>query len=264
MPTESPDNLHYVFLDLSSRSAFGDDASSSTMGSFSTNRIALKCDNVSISTSKNIMSFPTPAVGIATGESVSLGLDLGMSTKSIALSGIITEQNITKQFSANDLPESEVDPTDSNNIYTDSDGKRCTVLMTAQEVAQLIHSYVDSSFMQPNQNLNKLNILIPSRVGPNWTYHDETDSGESITIGSKTSVEDAPLVPFNYGVRDGGASELDAKFSLPISRFPKPINTSVNITQGVAGFVRSFDTTLVGGQPFVEFNLQFEIAFASL
>lgn len=264
MVTQSPDNTHYVFLDLSSRSSFSDDANTSTQESFSSNRIALKCDNVSISTAKNIMSFPTPAVGIATGESVSLGLDLGMATKSISLSGIITEQNITKQFSPNDLPENEVDPTDSNNTYTDADGKRCTVFMTAQEVAQLIHSYVDSSFMQPNQNLNKLNILIPSRVGPNWTYHDESASGESLTVGSKTSVEDAPLVPFNYGVRDKGASELDAKFSLPISRFPKPINTSVNITEGVAGFVRSFDTTLVGGQPFVEFNMQFEIAFASL
>ena len=124
MVTQSPDNTHYVFLDLSSRSSFSDDANTSTQESFSSNRIALKCDNVSISTAKNIMSFPTPAVGIATGESVSLGLDLGMATKSISLSGIITEQNITKQFSPNDLPESEVDPTDSSNTYTDADGKR--------------------------------------------------------------------------------------------------------------------------------------------
>ena len=86
----SPDGTHYVFLDLSSRSPITDDSDSASMTSFPTNRIALKCDSVSINTAKNIMAFPTPAVGIATGESVALGLDLGMSTKSISLSGIIT------------------------------------------------------------------------------------------------------------------------------------------------------------------------------
>ena len=259
----SPDNTHYVFLDLSSRSAFGDKPTTSTMQDFMTNRIALKCDNVSISTAKNIMSFPTPAVGIATGESVSLGLDLGMATKSISLSGIITEQTIHKQFNAGDLPKSKADPI-SGDVYTDSEGKWVSVNMTAQEVVQLIHSYVDASFMQANQNLNKLNILIPSRVGPNWTYHDEDAAGNALTVGSSTSVENAPLIPFNYSVRDKGASELDAQLSLPISKFPKPIDTSVNITDGIAGFVRSFDTTLVGGQPYVEFTMSFEVAFASL
>ena len=52
MPTSSPDGNHYVFLDLSSRSKFGDDADTSTMQDFQTNRIALKCDSVSISTAK--------------------------------------------------------------------------------------------------------------------------------------------------------------------------------------------------------------------
>ena len=118
--------------------------------------------------------------------------------------------------------------------------------------------------MQSNQNLNKLNILIPSRVGPNWTYHDEDASGTPLTVGSATSVETAPLIPFNYAVRDKGGSDLDAQLSIPITKFPKPINTGVNITDGISGFVRSFDTTLVGGQPFVEFNMSFEVAFASL
>mgnify|MGYP003128772792 CR=1 FL=1 len=62
----APDGTHYVFLDLSSRSPFGDKPDTSTMQDFQTNRIGLKCDNVSISTAKNILAFPTPAVGIAT------------------------------------------------------------------------------------------------------------------------------------------------------------------------------------------------------
>ena len=32
MPTQSPDNVHYVFLDLSSRSSFSDDANNFKYG----------------------------------------------------------------------------------------------------------------------------------------------------------------------------------------------------------------------------------------
>jgi hypothetical protein len=254
----SPDSSHFVFLDLSSRSPFTDDDDTATMNDFTTNRIGLKCDSVAISTAKNIMAFPTPAIGIATGESVSLGLDLGMSTKSISLGGIITEQVIKKQFNAGDL--------DSDQTYVDSDGKHVSVNMTAHEICQLIHSYVDSSFMQPNQNLNKLIILIPSRVGPDFLYHDKDEAGNILSpvITTDTTVEDSPLIPFTYAVRDKGGAELDAVLSIPISKFPKPIDTTKNITKGISGFIRSFDTTFVGGQPFVEFNMSFEVAFASL
>tara|TARA_R110000824_G_scaffold274407_2_gene463103 strand:- start:876 stop:1688 length:813 start_codon:yes stop_codon:yes gene_type:complete len=261
--------VHHVWLDLSSRSPFTDDADTATMKTFETNRIGLKCDSVAISTSKNIMAFPTPAIGIATGHSVSLGLDLGMSTKNISISGIITEQFISKQFSSGDLPKSKTDSTldasHADYTYTDADGKYVKVFMTAQEVSQLMHSYVDASFMQTQQNLNKLIILIPSRVGPNFTYHDKDEAGNALTTGSATTLENCPLIPFNYGVRDkGSSSKLDATNSISQIRFPKPIDTSKNITKGISGFVRSFDTTFVGGQPFVEFSLSFEVALSSL
>ena len=171
---------HYVYLDLSARSPIS--GSDDSMKNFQTNRIALKCENVSISTSKNIMAFPTPAIGIAPGESVSLGLDLGMATKSVTLGGIITEQVISKQFNAGDFPKDEKDPSDGTTPYTDTeDGKWVKVKMTAPEVAQLIHSYVDASFMQAQQNLNRLIILIPSRVGPKFLYHDEAAGENPIT-----------------------------------------------------------------------------------
>ena len=182
---------HYVFLDLSSRSPLIDDGTS--MESFLTNRIALKCDTVQISTSKNIMAFPTPAIGIATGESLTVGLDLGMATKAINLSGIITEQTIQKQFSSGALTASKQDTTVSpTNTYTGADGNWVKAKLTAQEVCQLIHSYVDSSFMQSHQNLNNLLVLIPSRVGKDWLYR----SG----YGSGTEVETCPLMPFNYSI----------------------------------------------------------------
>lgn len=266
--TSNYSQSHFVWLDLSSRSPFTDDEDTATMKTFETNRIGLKCDSVSISTSKNIMAFPTPAVGIATGHSVTLGLDLGMATKTISLSGIITEQHISKQFSSGDLTKSKIDSTldntDSNYTYTDSNGKYVKAFMTAQEVSQLMHSYVDASFMQPQQNLNKLIILIPSRVGPNFTYHDKDEAGNVVTVGAGTAVQDCPLIPFTYAVRDKGSNKLDAQSSIPLIKFPKPIDTSKNITKGISGFIRSFDTTFVGGQPFVEFSLSFEIAVSSL
>jgi len=256
---------HYVYLDLSSRSPIADSAGDS-MKKFQTNRIALKCESVQINTAKNIMAFPTPAIGIATGESVSLGLDLGMSTKSVSLSGIITEQTIHKQFNAGDFELNVKDPLDSTVQVTDNeDGSHVSVFMTAQEIAQLIHSYVDSSFMQAQQNLNRLIILIPSRVGPKFLYHDEDAGLNTITnVGASLESENCPLIPFTYAVRDKGGSELDATMSVPKSKFPKPIVTDTNTIQGLDGFVRSFDTTFVGGTPFIEFNMQFEIAFASM
>ena len=260
---------HYVYLDLSARSPVS--GSDDSMKNFQTNRIALKCENVSISTSKNIMAFPTPAIGIATGESVSLGLDLGMATKAISLSGIITEQYVQKQFNSGDFATGLTDPTDAtiNMTTTEAnggDGSDIRVYMTAQEVAQLIHSYVDSSFMQTQQNLNRLVVLIPSRVGPDFLYHTEDAGGNTLstTVGSTLASESCPLIPFTYAVRDKGGSELDASMSVPITKFPKPIDVSLNETQGLDGFVRSFDTTFVGGSPFIEFNLSFEIAFASM
>ena len=47
---------HFVYLDLSSRSPMADSAGDS-MKKFQTNRIALKCDTVSISTGKTLWLF---------------------------------------------------------------------------------------------------------------------------------------------------------------------------------------------------------------
>lgn len=245
---------HFVFLDLGSRTPLFEDVN---MQNYATNRIALKCESVGISTAKNIMAFPTPAIGIATGESVSLGLDLGMSTKSISLSGIITEQTIYKQFS-----KSDIDLTTEPSYVSDVNGQKLVqVKMTAQEVCQLIHSYVDASFLQSQQNLNRLIILYAGRVGPDFKYYDGVDD--------TTAVENCPLVPFTYRVRnlseDGKRTNiLDAKGSIPLGNFPEPFDADKNKIDALSGFIRSFDTTFVGGQPYVEFSISFEIANASL
>ena len=260
---DSLDN-HFVFLDLGARTPLFDEVD---VEGYSTNRIALKCETVQINTAKNIMSFPTPAIGIATGESVSLGLDLGMSTKSISLSGIITEQTIYKQFSKSDISLTTypdyISPTASGQ-------KLVAVKMTAQEVCQLIHSYVDASFLQSHQNLNRLIILYAGRVGPDYKYYDEALSDSTDEDSAVKTVENCPLIPFTYRVRNLSETTpqqrtiLDAKGSIPIGNFPEPFDANENKVDALSGFVRSFDTTFVGGQPYVEFSLSFEIALSSL
>ena len=71
--------------------------------------------------------------------------------------------------------------------YTDVHGKHVIVHMTAQEVCQLIHSYVDSSFMQKHQNFTSLIVLIDSKVAKNYEYHNADKSTETPPAAKATS-----------------------------------------------------------------------------
>ena len=73
-------------------------ARSSDSGKWESNRIGLKCETVTISTSKTVPALPIPGVGAITGEAQTLALDLGMCNKTVQLGGIITDQFITKKF----------------------------------------------------------------------------------------------------------------------------------------------------------------------
>ena len=240
---------NYVFLQLGSR------GSESGM----VNRIALKCDSISVDTSKNVLAFPVPGSGFLTGESQAVGIDLGMATKTIQLDGVITEQFIQKDFGAGAFGNEDGELTSATDFShgrasgtspTKSTGY-VNVKMSAHEVAQLIHSHVDSSIIQPHQNLNELVFLIPSFVGVDYhyqgtcsisTYTNKTDC-EKVRDGvagtwtpiatdangaSALSPTDGKLVPFNWGVRYNGASgnELDNKYTiLNTSKFDGPYGT---------------------------------------
>lgn len=218
----------YVWLDLSARGDAG--------ANFAANRIALQCESISINTSKQVLSHSLPGSGFWYGESKTAALDLGMTDKTISLNGIITEQEILKNW---DL---------EGSTTTDTNAK-----LTAQEVAQLIHSYVDSSFFQKNQNPNKLIILIPSRVGDDWDYQ----SGTTIN----TAVEDCPLIPFTFKTRD---NDNQGTPGISESQWPSVVTTTTDeITYALKGFVRNFSTTLTGANPFIEFSMDFQIADVS-
>ena len=246
-----PNTNFRVFLNLASRGDALDDV-------FTQNRIPLHCNSVGITTGKQVLSFPVPMSGLVTGESLIAALDLGMADKSISLSGVLHETVISKKF-----------------MLPDEDGEIVakTATFTAFEIAQLLHSYVDSSFLQPDQNLNELIILMPSRVNKDFNFH--TIDGTTVT--ATTELKDLPLVPFSYKVRDldhvGGANAGDSSYytTLPglgdgeSNQFPPPVSDGsstdgeTNI-KGLKGFIRNFNTNIVGESPFIEFSLDFQIA----
>jgi hypothetical protein len=234
------DGEHYVYLNLSGMDNTVDD------GGFAVNRIALKAETISISTTKNVMAIPLPFSGIITGEAQTLGMDFGVSTKNISMSGILTEQVISKRF--------KTAPTGTNPSVSDG---VITVTMTSHEIAQLIHSYVDSSFVQKHQNFASLIVLIPSRVGKTYQYHDAA----SAPTGSDTETT-LPRIPFTFKTRGGSGSGLLSKEfdAAPLQRGVFPSEVTGSEIASLEGFVRSFNTTFQPGQPFIEYSLEFEIA----
>ena len=243
------DGTHDVYLNLSGMSDSIDGS-----GLFNVGRIALKCDTISVSTTKNVMAIPLPFSGIVTGEAQTLGMDFGVATKNISVSGILTEQVIQKRF--------ETPPTGTNPaVLTGDSAGIMSITLTAEEIAQLIHSYVDSSFVQTQQNIASLIVLIPSRVNGSYQYHTNAQPG-----GSLDSPDLLPRIPFTYKTRGGDAATygpltvstgLDAA-PLQKGKFPSPITDSE--VASLTGFVRSFNTTFMPGQPFIEFSLEFEVA----
>ena len=182
MPSQTGN--HYVLLTLASRSNNESD--------LRYNRVALKAENISISTNKDVMSLPVPFSGITGGEATKVALDFGVSTKTVSLSGIIVSQDIYKNFHNKDVTFRNELAGTSNPTFIS--GNKLIVNMGAQEVSQLIHSYVDSSFRQKQQNFNELIILIKSKVDANYQYYSGVD-GDS-------NIEDAKTIPFTYKTRD--------------------------------------------------------------
>ena len=124
--------------------------------------------------------------------------------------------------------------------------------MTAHEVAQLIHSYVDSSFLHEDQNLSKLIVLIPSRV--------DTDFEPHAGVTATTDTTELPLIPFNWANRnyDIPSDSTGFKLSLGGTNFPTIIGATTDEIPGIPGFINDFSTDFVGTDvPSVSFTLTF-------
>lgn len=152
--------------------------------SASIDTIPLNVTSVSISVDKQIPAFPIPLSGLATGESQTAALDLGMSSKRISLQGFINETIIRR-------------------THKETGGTADTLTFTPQEVAQLIASGVDSTGLAEYQAINELVILIPSKVNENYVQVAERD------------------IPLSFRAR-GGPNELDNTGVSSSLSFPTP------------------------------------------
>ena len=227
-----------VWLELQRRNEIGGDRA--------INRIPLFITEIGIATTKSVPTIPVPFAAMATGKSETLAFDMGIAQKSISLTGVLLNQRVSK-----DTGES-----------SESAKER---ILSPFEMAQLIHSYVDSSAAQDDQSLNKLIILMPSRIDTNFDYHTADDETNDISA--------LPLIPFTYENR-----RYDERYKRAANDFVSSLTggsdlleltetsvfadiTSADEISGMMGFIRSFNTTFAGEQGnTVPFTLEFEVA----
>ena len=180
-----------------------------------------------------------PFSGAVRGESTNLAFDVGLAQKTVSLTGILLDQEITKN----------------------SDGTAKTVTLTSFEMAQLIHSYVDSSAFQDDQSMNKLLIFYPSRVDNTFSYRKD---GSSVDYNPTNYPDDdqLPRIPFNWKNRayDNAQTILSGNTLEEPSTVFDVLEKSKNQI-GLTGFIRSFTSTIAGEQyPSINFTLEFEEA----
>ena len=102
-----------------------------------------------------------------------------------------------------------------------------------------------------DQNMNRLIILIPSRVNKDFNYHNADAETQD--------VQDLPTIPFSWKNRsyDNAFTALTGDTEAYFS----PANSTEAGLVGIDGFIRTFSTQLSGTEfPAVTFNLEFEEA----
>jgi len=233
---------YHVFLDFGAR---GKDE----LGQQSPlcNRIGLLAESFNVQTTKQRPTFPIPGSAIITGESKTLSIDMAASTKTFQINGIITEQYITKKYTTGGRMD-ETNPLAANEEYPGKDGSEVTRLFTPQEVAQLLHSALDSSFLQSYQNLTNMAVLVPSRVGYDYNYHSGVTEG--------TPIEHLPLIPFSFKSRH---QDSIRSVTADNTEYFTP-----NHSSSVAGHpvvIQNINTDFVPGQPWMTFSMGGEFIF---
>lgn len=216
-------------------------------GNIQQNTIPLRATGVSVSVSKTIPAFPVPLSGIATGESITAALDLGMATKNVSINGYIIDDTITKVF----------------------DGTATTRKFTAHEIAQMIASGVDSTGLAKNQAFSELIVLMPSFVASDYNYrgtcsittHKNKTDCEAAggtwtqTIDENSTRDEGINIPLMFGSRGNALSLDNARVPLPLTTFPDS-----DAETGITGFVRSFSYELNADTFEITFSLEFESA----
>lgn len=200
--------MSYVYLKLQKHSG-----SSATIDT-----IPLKVNTVSVSVDKTIPAIPVPFSGLVTGESVTVALDLGMSNKRISLSGFIVDGELRRSHTkTGDIPD--------------------TLEFTAQEIAQMIASGVDSTGIASYQAISELVVLIDSKVDENYA-----DRGTTVQI------------PLTFRAR-GSALEKDNTNVFGSLDFP-----TSSTSKGLSGFVQNFSYEMSAESVDISFSMEFAVA----
>ena len=241
--TQTHGMSYHVFLDFAAREE--NDGQSPL-----TNRIGLLAESFNVQTTKSRPTFPVPGTAIVTGESKTLSIDLAAASKTFSVSGVITDQLLVRKFPSNVSKMQETNPLSASG-YPGKDGEEVARMFTAQEIAQLLHSSLDSSIAQPYQNITKMAVLIPTRVGYDYNYHSGVDAN--------TPVEHLPLIPFSFKAR---YQDNLRTITLDQSPFFTPSHSSSTVSHAIV--LQSITTDFVPGQPFMTFSMNGEFIFDTL
>ena len=236
----SPDGTHYVFLRLGA----------SKDNDVQVNTIPLKAETVTISTTKTIPSFDVPFSGIFSGESRTVAFNMGMASKQVSVTGVITDTTIIRRFNVMEpkyFDKSEPNPSESSfNDDTELNppivNETITIDMTKEEIAQLIHSNTDGTALQKMQNMNQLIILMGSKVDSRYQYRNSDRS--------------ADLIPFTFAARGYNDALDNQGATMALSDFPDSATD-----EGLNGFVQSFSCDFNAEEPAaISFTLEFIVA----
>lgn len=215
------DTTHFVYL----KTGMFDESEG-----LNVNSVALKATSITVSVNRSVPNIPVPLSSLVRGEAERVGVDLGFGDKSVEIQGIITNQTIKRTHT-------RIDPNDDTSEVKSID-------MTAEEIAQLIASGVDSSGLARHQTMNELVFKIQSNI--DHTYTERT----------------TPLfIPFTFASR-GDAFEKDNK-GVPLpSAFPTGSNqTDLDKQTGLKGYIDSFSFSLEGDAPVdISFTMSFKVA----
>ena len=186
--------------------------------------IPLRVNSVEVAVSRTVPAFPIPLSSLAKGESITVGADLGMASKTISLSGFITT-------------------TDLKRSHSKSGGNPVTRTFTAHEIAQMIASNVDSAGIAKYQNINELTIFIDSAVNSQYQQRGTTSPLHTVNI------------PLTFASRGNALEKDNERVPFPASSFPDS-----DSAESLKGFIETFNFTLDSETVEVAFSMSFRQA----
>ena len=201
------------------------------IGDIHIDTIPLKVITASVSVNKTIPNMNLPLAGLATGESTNLALDLGMSDKSVSISGYILDAELTRSHT------------------TDGAGNAKPLKFTAMEIAQLIASGVDSTGLANYQGFDELLLFTESFVDENYDDRGQAADSNITQLGTLSAI-----VPLTFTSRGAKNTKDNTNVFRP---FTYPTSNSVD---GLRGYISSFSYTLNSETVEVEFSMEFAIS----